>query len=87
MDARSGGRFNGTEPEPRPGLRPGHIPGAVNVPFDTLLMHSGAMRKLDDLRGMFASARIDLSSPITGAWCFVQCSDWPPVAYRQGLGT
>jgi hypothetical protein len=33
VDARSAGRFQGVEPEPRPGLRPGHMPGARNVPF------------------------------------------------------
>jgi thiosulfate/3-mercaptopyruvate sulfurtransferase len=37
VDARSSGRFYGTEPEPRPGLRGGHIPGSINVPFITLL--------------------------------------------------
>jgi hypothetical protein len=34
VDARSTGRFNGTAPEPRPGLRGGHIPGSRSVPFD-----------------------------------------------------
>lgn len=33
VDARSAGRFNATEPEPRPGLRAGHMPGALNLPF------------------------------------------------------
>lgn len=37
VDARSAGRFAGTEAEPRPGLRGGHIPGSVNVPYQTLL--------------------------------------------------
>ena len=36
LDARSAGRFAGTAPEPRPGLRGGHIPGSINVPYDTL---------------------------------------------------
>ena len=66
LDARSEGRFKGTEPEPRPGLRGGHIPGAKNVPFDTVLMHSGAMRKAGDVAAMLASARIDKDRPITG---------------------
>jgi len=37
LDARSLGRFQATEPEPRPGLRGGHIPGSINIPFQTLL--------------------------------------------------
>jgi thiosulfate/3-mercaptopyruvate sulfurtransferase len=37
VDARGAGRFNGTAPEPRKGIRGGHIPGSVNVPFDSVL--------------------------------------------------
>ena len=37
VDARSSGRFQGTEPEPRPGLPSGHIPGSLNVPFPSVL--------------------------------------------------
>lgn len=37
VDARSSGRFHGTEPEPRPGLPSGHIPGSINVPFTEVL--------------------------------------------------
>ena len=37
VDARSSGRFQGTEPEPRPGLPSGHIPGSQNVPFPSVL--------------------------------------------------
>ena len=37
VDARGPARFRGTAPEPRKGVRGGHIPGSVNVPFDTLL--------------------------------------------------
>jgi thiosulfate/3-mercaptopyruvate sulfurtransferase len=37
VDARSAGRFAGTAPEPRPGLKSGHMPGALNLPYDTLL--------------------------------------------------
>ena len=41
VDARSAGRFQGTAPEPRPGLPSGHIPGTTNVPFDSLLTPDG----------------------------------------------
>ncbi|MBI1239408.1 MAG: 3-mercaptopyruvate sulfurtransferase [Alphaproteobacteria bacterium] len=62
VDARSPGRFNGTEPEPRPGLRGGHIPGSVNIPYSTVLNPDGTMKTSDALRDAFA--RIDLSRPI-----------------------
>jgi 3-mercaptopyruvate sulfurtransferase SseA len=41
VDARSAGRFQGLEPEPRPGLRPGHMPGARNVPFTQVCQGGG----------------------------------------------
>lgn len=52
VDARSSGRFKGTVPEPRAGLRPGHIPGAVNLPFDEVL-EQGVMRSPAQLRAVF----------------------------------
>lgn len=54
VDARSSGRFKGTAPEPRAGLRGGHIPGAVNMPFDSVL-DQGVMRTADELRTIFDS--------------------------------
>lgn len=54
LDARSAGRFNGTAPEPRPGLRAGHMPGALNLPYDTLLdPDSKTMRPPQQLRAAF----------------------------------
>lgn len=53
VDARSRSRFRGEEAEPRPGLRTGHMPGAVNLPF-TELQEAGRLRSVDDL-----SARVD----------------------------
>jgi thiosulfate/3-mercaptopyruvate sulfurtransferase len=53
VDARSRGRFAGTAPEPRPGLRGGHMPGAVNVPFAELLDSDGRMKPVADLREAF----------------------------------
>lgn len=52
LDARSRGRFHGTEPEPRPGLRGGHMPGATNLPF-TELLRDGRMRPVTELEGLF----------------------------------
>jgi thiosulfate/3-mercaptopyruvate sulfurtransferase len=64
LDARSPGRFRGEEPEPRPGLRCGHIPGARNVPFQTLLNPDGTMKDPADLRAVFDAAGVDLARPV-----------------------
>ncbi|MCX5200227.1 sulfurtransferase [Streptomyces sp. NBC_00237] len=53
LDARSRGRFAGTEPEPRAGLRAGHMPGAVNVPFGELQDGAGRMLPEGELRARF----------------------------------
>ena len=65
VDARSRGRFEGTEPEPRAGLRGGHIPGSVNLPYDTLYRPDGTLRTPDALRAAFVEAGVDLAKPIT----------------------
>ncbi len=62
-DARSSGRFTGAEPEPREGMRSGHMPGARNVPV-TSLSRDGELKSLDELRAVFAEAGIDPSSPV-----------------------
>ena len=64
VDARSAGRFAGLEPEPRPGLRGGHIPGSVNLPFTDLVRSDGTMLPPPALRRRLAEAGIDLSRPI-----------------------
>ncbi|WIY27095.1 3-mercaptopyruvate sulfurtransferase [Parasedimentitalea psychrophila] len=63
IDARAGERFRGEVPEPRQGLRAGHIPGAKNVPFSTLLNADGTMKPSDQLRSTFEAAGVDLSKP------------------------
>ncbi len=65
VDARSAGRFEGSAPEPRPGLRAGHMPGAINVPYTELLAEDGRLRSPKDLRGIFAAKGVDLEQPIT----------------------
>ncbi len=60
VDARSQGRFLGTAPEPRPGLRGGHMPGSLNLPFDQLLTPQGALRPNKDLEARFADAGVNL---------------------------
>lgn len=64
VDARSPARFRGEEPEPRPGLRAGHIPGARNVPVGLIYNPDGTMKAVDDLRAAFESAGVDLSRPV-----------------------
>ena len=64
LDARSAGRFAGTEPEPRAGLRGGHIPGSLNLPYETLYEADGTLKSPDELRGAVAAAGVDLGRPI-----------------------
>jgi thiosulfate/3-mercaptopyruvate sulfurtransferase len=63
LDARGPGRFAGTEAEPRPGLRAGHIPGSRNIPFPTLLNADGTMKDAAALRAVFQAAGVDLTKP------------------------
>ncbi len=63
-DARAAERFRGDKPEPRPGLRAGHIPGSRNVPYSTLLNGDGTMKDETALRAAFESAGIDLGRPV-----------------------
>jgi thiosulfate/3-mercaptopyruvate sulfurtransferase len=66
VDARSAGRFAGSEPEPRPGLRSGHIPGARNVPFVALFdAASQTIKGYAAIAAAFRNAGVDLSQPIT----------------------
>ena len=64
VDARSTGRFAGLEPEPRPGLRGGHVPGSVNLPFTDLVRPDGTMLPPEELRRRLVEAGIDLSRPV-----------------------
>lgn len=63
LDARGRPRFEGIEPDPRPGVAPGHIPGARNLPFPSLYNHDGTFKPLADLRKLFAQAGIDPVAP------------------------
>ena len=64
VDARSPARFRGEAPEPRPGLRSGHIPGSRNVPYTTLLNPDGTMKDREGLRAAFAAAGVDPTKPV-----------------------
>lgn len=64
VDARPAARFRGEAPEPRAGLRSGHMPGARSVPFGGLLNADGTMKPADELRSAFAAGGVDLAAPI-----------------------
>jgi thiosulfate/3-mercaptopyruvate sulfurtransferase len=64
LDARSAARFRGEAPEPREGLRPGHIPGSCSLPYPDLLNDDGTMKDPDALRAAFDAAGADLSKPV-----------------------
>ena len=63
IDARSPGRFRGEEPEPRAGLRPGHIPGSKNVCFKDLLNADQTMKNPVEIRQIFEAAGVDFTKP------------------------
>ncbi|MBU2980381.1 3-mercaptopyruvate sulfurtransferase [Lentibacter algarum] len=63
IDARSAGRFSGTEDEPREGLRGGHIPNSKSVPFTDLIGKDETLKSPDALRAVFEAAGVDLSKP------------------------
>ena len=64
LDARSPERFAGTAPEPREGLRGGHIPGSKNLPFSELLNQDATLKDEAGLRAAFEAAGADLSKPV-----------------------
>jgi thiosulfate/3-mercaptopyruvate sulfurtransferase len=63
VDARSAARFAGTAPEPRPGLRSGHMPGSFNVPFEGVL-ENGRLVSRERIEQAFTAAGVDLDKPI-----------------------
>ena len=64
LDARSNSRFTGEEKEPRPGVRSGHMPGAVNVHFRAVLNADGTLKSEHELKKLFAEKGVDLRAPI-----------------------
>jgi thiosulfate/3-mercaptopyruvate sulfurtransferase len=64
VDARGAGRFTGAEPDPRPGVRPGHIPGSKNIPYSALFNEDGTFKAPADIKALFDAADIDLSKPL-----------------------
>ena len=64
LDARGAGRFAGSEPEPRAGMRSGHIPGSRSLPYTDLVAADGTLLPREELRERFIQAGIDLDRPI-----------------------
>jgi len=64
LDARAAARFRGEAPEPREGLRSGHIPGSLNLPYGDLLNSDGTLKPASELEAAFKSAGVDLGRPI-----------------------
>ena len=65
LDARAAARFAGEAPEPRKGLRAGHIPGSRNLPFSELFDDDGQYRDEEAIRSLFDAAGIDTGAPVT----------------------
>lgn len=87
IDARPAGRFDGSVPEPRAGLRGGHIPGSRSVPYAGLFDgNTGAMKSPDQLRAAFSGAGVDLKKPIvTSCGSGVSAGVLTLALYRLGI--
>lgn len=64
LDARAAGRFTGATPEPRAGMRSGHMPGAASLPYTDLLNADGTFKPVPDLKARFAAAGVDGTRPV-----------------------
>lgn len=87
IDARAAERFEGRVPEPRAGLRSGHIPGSRSVPYNKLFdAATGTMKPLDDLRAAFTGAGVKLDAPIvTSCGSGVSAAVLTLALYRLGV--
>ncbi|MCA0404627.1 MAG: 3-mercaptopyruvate sulfurtransferase [Proteobacteria bacterium] len=63
VDARPAARFDGQAPEPRPGVRSGHMPGSLNLPFSEVV-DNGALKSPEAIRAAMAQAGIDPAKPV-----------------------
>lgn len=64
VDARPAARFRGEAPEPRPGLRAGHMPGARNLPWSAVVREDGTLKPAAELRDTFEAAGLDPARPV-----------------------
>jgi thiosulfate/3-mercaptopyruvate sulfurtransferase len=87
IDARANERYQGKVAEPRPGLRSGHIPDSLSLPYNNLFdAATGTMKPLDDLRAAFAGAGVKLDAPIvTSCGSGVSAAVLTLALYRLGV--
>ena len=93
VDARPADRFRGDAPEPRPGVRAGHIPGSLNVPY-TALVKDGKLLPADQLQKAFAAGGVDIDKPVITScgsgvsaatmWLALDALGKPPVSLYDG---
>jgi thiosulfate/3-mercaptopyruvate sulfurtransferase len=93
VDVRPADRFRGESPEPRPGLRSGHMPGALNVPY-TALIENGALASPQQLAQALAAGGVDIDKPIIAScgsgvsaatlWLALDALGKPPQALYDG---
>lgn len=67
VDARAKGRFEGADPDPRPGVARGHGPGARNLPFSSFYDDQGCVKQLSEIRRLFTDAGIDPAQPFVAS--------------------
>lgn len=93
VDVRSAERFRGEAPEPRPGVRPGHMPGSLNVPSSSLV-ENGTLAAPDKVRGALAAGGVDPDRPVIAScgsgvsaailWLALDSIGRPPQALYDG---
>lgn len=96
LDARAAARFRGDEPEPRPGLRAGHIPGALNLPFNEVV-ENGQLAAPEKIKAALEQAGVDLARPVVTScgsgvtasvlWLALESIGKPPQALYDGSWT
>jgi len=85
VDARPAGRFHGTSPEPRSGLRSGRIPSSYSLPFGQLKTDDNRLKSLNEIAEMVGSAGIDLTKPIiTSCGSGITAAGLAFIFYRLG---
>ena len=65
VDARGAARWSGADPDPRPGIAAGHIPGSLNLPFTALYNGDGTFKDATGIKAAFVDAGVDLAKPVT----------------------
>lgn len=93
VDARPADRFRGEAPEPRPGVRSGHMPGSFNVPSSNLI-ENGTLKSTDALKAAFAAGGVDIDAPVITScgsgvsaaivWLALDAIGKPPQALYDG---